>query len=134
MKYTISQAAEKMGVAASALRYYDKEGLLPFMEKKPAGTRVFSEKDLQRLNMINCMKSSGMPIKDIRKYFDLCREGDRTLSERLEMFLERKEIVRRQIEELDSVMDTIERKIRYYHEAIEAGTEAIHDNGMLADA
>lgn len=133
MKYTISQAAEKMGVAASALRYYDKEGLLPFVEKKPAGTRVFREKDLQRLNIINCMKSSGMPIKDIRKYFDLCREGDKTLSERLEMFLERKEIVKRQIEELNSVMDTIEHKIRYYHEAIEAGTEAIRDNRMLVE-
>ena len=126
MNYTIRQVAEKMGVTVPTLRYYDKEGLLPFVDKKPNGTRVFKDEDFQGLTIITCMKNSGMPIKDIKKYMDLCQEGDSTLKERLEIFLERKEAVQKQMEELNKVMETINHKIWYYETAIEAGTEAVH--------
>jgi DNA-binding transcriptional MerR regulator len=72
------------------------------------------------------MKNSGVSIKDIKKYMDLCSEGDGTLKERLEIFLERKEAVQKQIQELNKVMETINHKIWYYQTAIDAGTEAIH--------
>ncbi|KGK87029.1 MerR family transcriptional regulator [Clostridium sp. HMP27] len=126
MSYTIRQVAEKMGVAVSTLRYYDKEGLLPFVDKKPDGTRVFKDEDFQGLGIIACMKNSGMPIRDIKRYMDLCIEGDNTLKDRLEIFLERKEYVQKQMEELKKVMETIEHKIWYYETAIEAGTETVH--------
>ena len=127
MKYTVSQVAQKMGVTVTTLRYYDKEGLLPFVERKSNGTRVFKDEDFQRLSIITCMKGSGMPIKDIKTYMDLCEEGDITLKERLETFLERKESVQKQIDELNQVMETIDYKILYYETAIEAGTEVIHN-------
>jgi DNA-binding transcriptional MerR regulator len=126
MTYTISQVAEKMGVTVPTLRYYDKEGLLPFVDKKPDGTRVFKDEDFQWLEIITCMKNSGMPIKDIKKYMDFCQEGDTSLQERLEIFFERKEAVQKQMEELNKVMETINHKIWYYETAIEAGTEAVH--------
>lgn len=126
MTYTIKQVAEKLGVTVSTLRYYDKEGLLPFIDKKENGTRVFKDTDFEGLAIISCMKNSGVPIKDIKRYMDLCIEGDSTLKERMEIFLERKEIVKKQIEELNNVMKTIEHKIWYYETAIEAGTEDIH--------
>lgn len=126
MTYTIRQVAEKMGVTVSTLRYYDKEGLLPFLDKKPDGTRVFKDEDFHSLGMITCMKRSGMPIKQIKKYMDLCQEGDRTLQERLEIFLERKKVVLKQMEELNKVMETINHKIWYYETAIKAGTERVH--------
>ena len=126
MSYTIKQVADKMGVTVPTLRYYDKEGLLPFVDKKPNGTRIFKDADFQWLNIISCMKNSGVPIKDIKKYMDLCSEGDGTLKERLEIFIERKEAVQKQIQELNKVMETINHKIWYYQTAIEAGTEAIH--------
>lgn len=127
MTYTIRQVAEKMGVTVPTLRYYDKEGLLPFVDKKPDGTRVFKDEDFQGLAVITCMKNSGTPIKDIKRYMDLCVEGDSTLKERMEIFLERKEAVQKQMEELNKVMETINHKIWYYETAIEAGTEAIHN-------
>jgi DNA-binding transcriptional MerR regulator len=111
MNYTISQVAEKMGVTVPTLRYYDKEGLLPFVDRKPNGTRVFKDEDFQGLAIIACMKNSGMPIKDIKRYMDLCKEGDSTLKERLEIFFERKEAVQKQMEELNKVMETINHKI-----------------------
>lgn len=126
MTYTIKQVAEKLGVTVSTLRYYDKEGLLPFIDKKENGTRIFKDEDFEGLAIISCMKSSGVPIKDIKKYMDLCAEGDSTLEERMQIFLERKEFVEKQIEELNNVMKTIEHKIWYYETAIEAGTEDIH--------
>jgi DNA-binding transcriptional MerR regulator len=92
MSYTIRQVAEKMGVTVPTLRYYDKEGLLPFVDKKPNGTRVFKDEDFQWLEIITCMKNSGLPIKDIKKYMDLCKEGDSTLQERLEIFLKERKL------------------------------------------
>lgn len=127
MNYTIKQVAEKMGITVTTLRYYDKEGLLPFVDKKPNGTRVFKDEDFEGLAMITCMKNSGTPIKDIKIYMDLCEEGDSTLKERLEFFCERKEVVQRQIDELNKVMENINHKVWYYETAIESGTEAIHE-------
>lgn len=126
MKYTIGQFAEKIGVTVSTLRYYDKEGLLPFVDKKPNGTRIFKDEDFEGLAVIACMKNSGVPIKEIKKYMDLCAEGDSTLNERMEIFMERKEIVQNQIEELNNIMKTINHKIWYYETAIKAGTEEVH--------
>jgi DNA-binding transcriptional MerR regulator len=126
MSYTIRQVAEKMGVTVPTLRYYDKEGLLPFVDKKPNGTRVFKDEDFNWLGIITCMKNSGMPIKDIKRYMDLCKLGDSTLQERLDIFFERKEDVQSQLDELNIVMEVINHKIQYYQEAIEAGTEEIH--------
>ncbi|WP_026889786.1 MerR family transcriptional regulator [Clostridium beijerinckii] len=126
MKYTIGQVAAKMGVTIPTLRYYDKEGLLPFVDKKPDGTRIFKDEDFQWLEIIACMKNSGMSIKNIKKYMDLCQEGDATLNKRLEIFFERKEAVQKQMEELNKVMETINHKIWYYETAIEAGTETVH--------
>ena len=128
MTYTIKQVAEKIGVSVPTLRYYDKEGLMPFIEKKETGTRIFKDEDFRGLEIIKCMKNSGMPIKDIKRYMDMCMEGDSTLVDRLEVFLKRKEIVKKQIEELHNIMDIIDHKIWYYETAIEAGSESIHKN------
>jgi len=126
MTYTISQVAKMMGITVSTIRYYDKEGLLPFVDKTSNGVRVFKDEDFEGLGVITCMKNSGMPIKDIKKYMNLCIDGDSTLQERLRIFLKRSEAVQQQMEEFNKVMETINHKIWYYETAIEAGTEAIH--------
>ena len=131
MTYTIKQVADKMGISVPTLRYYDKEGLLPFIEKKENGTRIFKESDLRTLEIISCMKASGMPIKDIKRYMDMCLEGDNTLEDRLDIFLKRKDVVKEQMEELNKIMSVIEHKISYYEKAIQAGTEEVHkENNM----
>ena len=75
MIYTVGEMAQKLGVPASTLRYYDKEGLLPFVERSSGGIRMFWEADFEWLQVIRCMKKAGMSIKDIRQYIELpCRE------------------------------------------------------------
>jgi DNA-binding transcriptional MerR regulator len=126
MKYTISEAAKKSNLTAHTIRYYDKEGLLPFMERTESGIRYFTENDLEGLGIINCLKATGMPIKEIKIFMDWCVQGDSTLKERYNMFLERKSTVQNQIAELQKALDKINYKCWYYKTAIEANTENIH--------
>ena len=79
MIYTVGEMAQKLGVPASTLRYYDKEGLLPFVERSSGGIRMFRENDFEWLQVIRCMKKAGMSIKDIRQYIELSMQGDDTI-------------------------------------------------------
>ncbi|GGG53066.1 MerR family transcriptional regulator [Paenibacillus radicis (ex Gao et al. 2016)] len=126
MGYTISQIAERTGLTTHTLRYYDKQGLLPFVDRDKAGNRDFKESDFVWLDIITCLKKSGMPVKQIRTYINMCMEGDATLTERLETFEAHKKAVLEKLNELTKYLKKIDFKIDYYKTAIDAGTEAIH--------
>lgn len=126
MTYTISDVSKMMNLPISTIRYYDKEGLLPFLQRKDSGYRIFTETDIQMLQVIECFKSTGMPIKDIKQFVLLVKEGDSSLGQRYELFLERRKAVQRQMEELQKQMEIIDHKCWYYETAIAAGTESIH--------
>lgn len=128
MKYSIAEAAKRSGLTAYTLRYYEKEGLLRFVDRTPSGIREFKEADLDWLSLIVCLKNSGMPIKQIKNFMDLCKQGDTTLQERLEVFIAHKKAVQEKMEEFEKYMKKIDYKIWYYTTAVEAGTEAIHTN------
>lgn len=123
--YTISQVAEIMGVSTHTLRFYDKEGLLPPVDRV-GGRRVFHESDFAWLRILNCLKNTGMPLKDIRHYFELAQGGDSTLQERYEMILRQKQAILDQISALEQNLKEVEYKEWYYRSAMEAGTEKIH--------
>ena len=126
MPYTIKQAAELTNLTPVTLRYYDKQGLLPYMERRESGYRMFSDGDIAMLRVIECLKKSGMSIKDIRQFSEWVLMGDDSLQERYEMFLERKKAVEAQMADLQKTLDFIKHKCWYYETAIEAGTEKIH--------
>lgn len=125
MTYTISEITDKMGVTIHALRFYDKEGLLPFVERVN-GRRVFKDKDFAWLRIINCMKNTGMPLKEIREYLELALKGDESLEARQKIILRQKESLEEQIRFLKYNLKELEYKAWYYETAIEAGTEKIH--------
>lgn len=129
--YSISEVAKKLNLTVYTLRYYDKEGLMPFVERTPSGIRVFKESDIEALKIIECLKATGMPIKEIKNFIDWCTEGDSTLQQRYDMFLERKATVEAQMEELGKTMELIEHKCFYYKTALDAGTEDIHKNNKI---
>ncbi len=124
--YTIKEFSEKTGLPATTIRYYDKEGLFPGLARKESGYRLFSESDVEFVRIVECLKGTGMSIKDIRRFVAWVQQGDASLSERHEMFQERKRAVQAQMEQLQRMLDLIERKCRYYEVALAAGTEAVH--------
>lgn len=90
MKYGIKEVSSMVQIPLSTIRYYDAEGLLPFLERKESGYRIFSDGDIALLQVIECFKSTGMSIKDIRRFVELIKQGDETLQERYDMFAEQK--------------------------------------------
>ncbi len=125
MIYTVGEMAKKIGVAPSTLRYYDKEGLLPFVERSSGGIRVFKEVDYEWLKVIECLKKTGMPLKDIKTFIEMAMQGDETIDERLELIRKQRDEVGRQIAELQETMDTLNFKCWYYETAKSAGTTAV---------
>jgi DNA-binding transcriptional MerR regulator len=125
MFYSIGEVANMMGVPASTLRYYDREGLFLNVKRSNGGIRVFSDAEVETLKVIECLKTTGMQIKDIKKFLDWCQEGDQTLQERRDMFYERRAIVEKQMEELQKTMEMIQYKCWYYETACDAGTEEV---------
>ncbi len=128
MIYTVGEMAKLLGVTASTLRYYDKEGLLPFVERSLGGIRMFQESDIEWLQVIGCMKKAGMSIKDIRKYIEMALQGDDTIDLRLSMFQHQREVLKQQMEELQHTMEMVDYKCWYYETAKEAGTVDVPQN------
>ena len=126
--YSIKEVADILGLPASTIRYYDKQGLLPFVERSDSGYRRFSENDLELLRIIECLKKTNMPIKDIRQFTAWLQQGDASLKKRYQMFLDRRKAVEKQIEQLQETLKVIDYKCWYYESALKAGTEAIHKN------
>lgn len=128
MTYKISDVAAKLGTTVPTLRYYDKEGLLPFVDRDKNGVRVFKDSDFKFLHIIGCLKKAGMPLKEIKVYIDWCMEGDSRIQERNNMIHEQRTNVEKQIKELNDALNTIDYKCWYYETSLEAGTTAIHKN------
>lgn len=132
MVYTVGEMSKLLGIPSSTLRYYDKEGLLPFVERSPGGIRMFQEKDYEWLKLIECLKKAGMSIKDIKKYIELSLRGDETIDERLQMFRDRREALLAQMAALQQTLDVIDYKCWYYETARNAGsTDAL--NGITSE-
>lgn len=125
MPYTIKEMSELIGLPASTLRYYDKQGLLPSLRRDQNNTRIFTEEDYRALRLIECLKKSGLSIKDIKSFVDMSDKGDEALSERLEIFLRRREMLQQELANLQEVLGVIEYKCWYYTKACEAGTESV---------
>ena len=116
MSYSIKQTAEKLGLTTSTLRYYDNEGLLPNLKRTESGNRTFSEADLQWLELICCLKNSGMSITEIKHFMYLCLQREDTCMERKEVLEMHKESILNQMEALQNCLCIINYKIDHYKE------------------
>lgn len=125
MLYTVGEMAKMLGVPASTLRYYDKEGLLPFVERSSGGMRMFKDADYEWLKTIQCLKKTGMPLKEIRTFVRMSMEGDGTIDQRLEMIENQRALVKKQIAEQQQVLKMLDFKCWYYETAKTAGTTEV---------
>ncbi len=122
MTYAIGEIAEKMNLSIHTLRYYDKEGLLLFVQRTENGRRVFSDRDIILLSTIECLKATGMPLKDIRQYVDWCVEGAETIPQRYELVKNQKKVLEDQMAQLQKMLNAINYKCEFYKQALETGS------------
>ena len=120
--YTIGQVSQMFGIPISTLRYYDKEGLFPNMERK-GGQRRFGEDELEALRVIECLKLSGLEIRDIKQFMEWTTQGAATYPQRKALFEARHEAVAREMERLQHTLDMLRYKCWYYQTAIADGGE-----------
>ena len=120
--YTIGQVSEMFDLPISTLRYYDKEGLFPEMERK-SGIRRFTEREIEALRVIECLKRTGMEIKDIKQFMALCNEGAATYPDRKKLLETRLQAVEAEMEQLHKTLDMLKFKCWYYDTAIKDGNE-----------
>ena len=120
--YTIGQVAEMFDLPISTLRYYDKQGLFPRLERE-SGIRKFSDTELEALRVIECLKKTGMEIKDIRQFMDWCVEGPSTYPQRRAMFEAQRAQLEAEIERMNRALDMLRFKCWYYDQAIKNGGE-----------
>ena len=109
----ISEVSAKFNLPRETLRYYEQIGLLEKINKK-SGIREYEEKDLERIQFIKCMKHTGLSLEDIKKFIDLNKEGDKTLSSRLEILEKQKNILFSEIETKKETLKYLNYKINLY--------------------
>lgn len=116
--YTPGQVAEETGFSLDTLRYYERIGLLERVERNAAGQRRFSEDDLGWLNMLRCLRDTGMPIAEMLRFAELTRAGEHTVPDRVALLEEHDRNVERQIANLREKQAAIRRKIGYYRDVL----------------
>ncbi|PEJ49324.1 MerR family transcriptional regulator [Bacillus sp. AFS002410] len=114
MNYTIGQVAKLNNLTISQLRYYDNQGLLPFLKRTESGDRIFDEDALKFIEMILCLKNTGMPIKRIKEFVDWSMIGEETLQKRLELMKQQESNVLDQLKETEENLKKIQLKIAKY--------------------
>lgn len=117
--YSIGEAAAKLNIPESTLRFYEKKGLLPLIERDEAGRRLFSEDQISLLVTVGCLKNTHMSISEIKQYIDWIVEGDSTIEQRLEMMNKHKQDVLNEILLMTESLKGIEEKITRYTNRIQ---------------
>jgi len=115
---TISDAARTTGVSAHTLRYYERAGLLDSVDRAASGHRRYAEEDLTRIGFLIKLRSTGMPIRQVRQYAELMRRGEDTNHARLALLEAHRDVVRAHLAETERNLELIERKIDFYRERL----------------
>ncbi len=121
MSYSIGEISQRLDIAPSALRYYEKEGLLPFVERSDSGIRQFTDIDLEWLIIIDSLKKTGMPLKEIKEFVKMFEERDTTIVRRLEIVLRHREVIQQQVAKLNEIIMALDFKEQYYQKALDEG-------------
>lgn len=115
---TISEVCKQFEINQTALRYYEKAGLMEPVEKDASGHRFYQEKDIRRINFIMCMRKAGLGIEMIKQYVELFNEGEHTIPDRKEILIKQRQMIKEQIDELQNVHDYLNHKIENYENTL----------------
>ncbi|WP_079914848.1 MerR family transcriptional regulator [Paenibacillus sp. 32352] len=117
--HTVKEAALITGLTEHAVRFYTDKGLVPSVQRNENNIRMFDEESINWLHGVKCLKQSGMPIEVIKRYVDLCLEGDSTVPQRCGLIMEHKEAALAKLEEAKRHIDHLEQKTSLYQAIME---------------
>ncbi|WP_327729945.1 MerR family transcriptional regulator [Streptomyces sp. NBC_00487] len=118
--YTISEVVDLTGLTAHTLRWYERIGLMPHIDRSHTGQRRYRNRDLDWLDLVGKLRLTGMPVADMVRYAELVREGDHTYTERFELLKATRQDVLSRIAELQDTLNVLDRKINFYADAGQA--------------
>lgn len=113
-KYTVKDVAKIMNISAYTVRYYDNEGLIPFVSRTQSNVRMFSDYDLSWFKTVHCLRATNLSINDIKKYIDLCLKGNKTIPQRAKIIFDQEKILKENLKELQKQMKVLQMKKKYY--------------------
>ena len=114
----IAEVSEQYGLSTDTLRYYERVGLIPTVNRNESGIRDYNELDLRRVEFIKCMRSAGLPVEVLIDYVALVQEGDKTINARKEILVEQREQLRARMNEMQKTLDILNHKIEVYEKAV----------------
>jgi DNA-binding transcriptional MerR regulator len=114
----IAEVSERYGISSDTLRYYERIGLIPPVNRNKLGIRDYSEIDVKRVEFIKCMRSAGLPIEVLVEYVGLVQQGDKTIEVRKEILKEQREQLLAKMKEMQKTLDMLDYKIRVYENAV----------------
>ena len=114
----IAEVSERYGISADTLRYYERIGLIPPVNRNESGIRDYGEIDLRRVEFIKCMRSAGLPIETLIEYVGLVQQGDQTNKARKEILIEQREQLLTRMAEMQKTLDILDYKISLYENAV----------------
>ncbi len=115
---TVGEAAARVGLTTHTLRWYEQEGLVEPVERDSAGRRRYSPDDLGWIGLLLKLRATGMPVRDMRRYAELARQGDATLGERVRLFEEHRDRVLERIADLQRDLEVVNYKIDLYRKVL----------------
>lgn len=118
---TIKEVAQQFHISQDTLRYYERVGMIPPVTRTLSGIRNYQETDLQWVELAICMRSAGLPVETMIEYVKLCQEGDNTISARLQLLVEQREVLHEQRKQIEKTLERLDFKISRYERAVETG-------------
>jgi DNA-binding transcriptional MerR regulator len=114
----IAEVSEQYGLSSDTLRYYERVGLLPPVNRSKSGIRDYNELDLRRVDFIKCMRSAGLPVEVLTHYMELVQQGDETIEARKEILVEQRDLLAARMEEMQKTLDRLNYKVEVYEKAL----------------
>jgi DNA-binding transcriptional MerR regulator len=114
----IAEVSEQYGLSIDTLRYYERVGLIPAVNRNGSGIRDYNELDLRRVEFIKCMRSAGLPVEVLIDYVALVHEGDKTIEARKEILVEQRKLLVERMNEMQKTLDILNHKIEVYEKAV----------------
>lgn len=114
----IAEVSEQYGLSADTLRYYERVGLIPPVNRTESGIRDYNELDLRRVDFVKCMRGAGLPVEVLVEYVGLVQQGDGTIEDRKEILKNQREQLAARMEEMQKTLDLLDHKIEVYEKAI----------------